>query len=165
MKKILTILAVEAVAAFGVAMVQAGDEETAAATPWFDLENCGMCKHLNSEEGLMEHMQWENYNIPTGMISITTVDEGYEEKFERVNQKMAEAGAKLMAGEEMHLCGMCQSFGKIYMTGKVMDQEIETDAAHIWVMTSTDPEVIDMIHKHCNRTNAEYEKMLVEEEK
>jgi hypothetical protein len=159
-KSVVLVLSLLLVGAVGLI---AGDHEKQSDQPWFDMENCGMCKHLKSEAGLMDHMTWENYKIGTGMVSVTTVEPGWEDKYEKVNQKMAATGEKLMKGEQMHLCGMCTDFGRIMMTGKVKSDELHTEGGHIWTVTSTDPEVIKMIHAHCDRTNAEYAKMMEQE--
>lgn len=66
----------------------------------------------------------------------------------------------LTAGEDLPMCGMCQSFGVLHATGKVKWESWETPAGHITLMTSTDPEVIEMIHEHAQRTIEEYAKMV-----
>ncbi len=144
-----------AIAAFASAADEP-HEQSAEDSPWFDLQNCGMCRHLSVEEDLMDHMQWENYRIATGMMSITTIDEGYEAKFKNAQANMEKAGEKLMAGEHMPLCGMCRSFGELHQTGKVQWENWETPAGHIMLMTSTDPDAIEMIHEHAQKTIEEY---------
>ena len=82
---------------FGVFILAAFAVPLAAApgtTPWFDLENCSMCKGMMAEEGLMENMEWENHLTKEGMISITVVAAGYEEAFERSMKHMKATGEK-----------------------------------------------------------------------
>lgn len=165
MKKIALLLAVAALVVAGAVVLQAqekaapAEKPAMAETPWFDMENCGICKNLTTEKGLMEHMHWENYNIPTGMMSVTTVDEGWEEQYKRATHGMQETIEKLMAGEMVPLCGMCQAFGTMYMTGKVKEQTIDTRLGQVWVATSTDPEMIEQLHKYTDRTNEEMAKL------
>ncbi len=129
---------------------------------WFDLENCSMCKNMSAEKGLMEHMEWETHLITNGMLSVTVVDPEYKEAFDRSMQNMKKTGEKLMAGEQMHLCGFCTSYGGLRMAGATFDY-VETDAGHIDLVTSSDPKVVEMIRKHGQRTIDEYEKMMKEE--
>jgi hypothetical protein len=169
MRKLVVLFAALSLVVFGVVILNAGEGEdptTAAVsqTPWFDLENCGMCKHLTSVEGLMDHLTWENHNIPTGMMAVTVVDEGWEDKYESVAKKMEQTGAELMQGKQIPMCGMCRSMGKIFMTGKAQYEEVKTVAGYVAVLTSTDSEVINMIHDHTNRTNEEWQKIEALEE-
>ena len=39
-----------------------------------DLENCGMCKSMMSQPGLMDHMTWETKPIGAGMLSVCSVE-------------------------------------------------------------------------------------------
>jgi len=126
---------------------------------WFDLANCDMCKHMTAEEGLMEHMEWENHLTADGYLSVTVVAPGYEEKFERAMANMQGMGAKMAAGEELYMCGFCQSFGGLYMAGATMEN-FETVGGHISVVSSRDPAVIEKIHAHAKRTIDEYAKMM-----
>jgi hypothetical protein len=63
-----------------------------------------------------------------------------------------------MAGEHLPMCGMCQSFGMLFATGKMDYKMFDTKAGHIELATSTDPEVIALIQKHAQRTIDEYAK-------
>ncbi len=42
-----------------------GDE----GKPWFDIHNCGMCKNMAAEEGLMDNLNWETHKISNGMLN------------------------------------------------------------------------------------------------
>jgi len=125
---------------------------------WFDLENCAMCKNMSAEEGLMEHMEWENHLVENGMLSITRVDPAYEDAFKRSMDNMQATGQKLMTGEQMHLCGFCQSYGGLHMSGANFEM-IKADAGYIDLVTSGDPKIVAMIHKHGQRTIDEYNAM------
>jgi len=164
MFKTAIMLALAAMLVIGITAGYAEEKATPVETPWFDLENCGMCKHLMAEEGLMDHMTWENYVVGTGMMSVTVVAPGWEEKYKEMSAAMDATGKKLMAGEQMYLCGFCQSFGMLFATGKVKWEEVETKAGYVSLMTSTDPETIKMIQTHAQRTIDEYKKMETEHE-
>jgi hypothetical protein len=131
---------------------------------WFDLENCSMCKHMSSEEGLMENMEWGNYLTKDGMMSVTVVAEGYDKAFKRSMKNMEATGHKLMAGEKLYMCGFCQSYGALHMAGANFEN-FETDAGYINLATSHDPAVIEKIHAHGQRTIDEYDKMVAAESK
>ncbi len=128
---------------------------------WFDLENCSMCKHMSAEEGLMDHMHWETHLIANGMLSVTTVDPEYQPAFQKAMAKMEETAKKLMSGEQMYLCGFCNSYGALQMAGAKFE-DVQTDAGIIGLVTSADPQVVEMIHKHGQRTIDEFAKMTAE---
>lgn len=129
---------------------------------WFDLENCSMCNHLLAEEGLMDNMEWENHVIASGMLSVTRVAPDYEEAYERAMYNMEQTGKQLMTGQQMYLCGFCQSYGALHMAGAQFEI-VEAGAGHIDLMTSSDPAVAEMIRVHAQRTIDEYNAMLAEE--
>ncbi len=129
---------------------------------WFDLENCSMCKHLVAEKGLLENMEWENYVIADGMLSVTHVAPGYEEAYGRCMHNMEQTGQQLMTGQQMYLCGFCQSYGGLHMAGAHFET-IETGVGDIDLVTSSDTEVAEMIRVHAQRTIDEYNAMLAEE--
>ena len=142
-------------AVLALAAVSAGAQDT----PWFDLVNCGFCKNLAAQEGLLEHMKWENFVIGTGMISVTTVEPGWEDKYKAAMAGIEDAAKRFQAGERFPLCGMCTAYGMIKATGKVKEEGFSTKAGDIFVMTSTDPDVIAKIQANAQRTIDEYAKM------
>ncbi len=97
-RKTILILTLLATVAF------AGD-----TTDWFDMENCGMCKHLLEDAELFEAMTWNNYVLTNGMMEVTTVPDGYGERFAALGAKMEATGNKLMQGEQITMCKMCMS--------------------------------------------------------
>ena len=122
---------------------------------WFDIENCGICKNFGAEEGLMDAMKWETHKIENGMLSVMTIDPAYREGFDRANANMGETMAKIHAGESVHLCGFCTSFGSLMMAG-ANAEEIDTEVGHISLITAADSEVVEAIHAHAQRTIDEY---------
>ena len=139
-----------------VAAVIAGDE---AEQPWFDLDNCGMCKPMASEEGLMEHMDWEHHLISNGWMTVTTVAPEYMEAFERAHTGMGAVAEKMGRGAEVHLCGFCQSYMGLAMAGANIE-DVKTSAGYIGLVTSSDPAVVARIQDHAKRTMDEYQKMM-----
>jgi hypothetical protein len=158
MRKVLPFL-IGALLVAAIAVVNADEPATKAEEPWFDMENCSFCKNLLTD-GLIDHLGWSNHVISTGMMSVTTIEPGWEDNFEACMAKMEEAGQKLMAGEQLPMCNYCQSYGMIYASGKASFEEIETDAGHISLTTSTDPETIAMIQTHAQKTIDAFNKMM-----
>lgn len=147
------------VSVVAVLAVVAGFASAEEETPWFDLHNCAMCKSLSSEEGLLESMQWETHMIENGALSITIIPEAKVEAFERAHKKMEETGMKLQSGEKMHLCGFCQSYGTLMMSGAKIEN-VAGQAARVSLMTSSDPAVVEKIQAHAKKTIEEYKKWM-----
>jgi hypothetical protein len=148
------IIAAALVAAIAVpALASPGQEK-----PWFDLENCAMCKALLAQPGLMDHMTWDNQLINTGMVSVCTVEPAYMDAYKKAGMQMEMVMKDLEAGKTMNLCGMCTSYGALMKAGAKTD-EIMSGNTHVMTLTSTDPKVVDGIHTHAQRTIDEYKKM------
>ena len=150
--------AIAATLMLSIVPAQAGDEGA-----WFDMANCSMCVNLTTEEGLLDHMTWENHIIANGALSFTAVDEDYKDAYARMGKAMEAAGNKLMAGEQLPLCNFCQSYGALMMAGAKMEI-VETAGGEIGLITSTDPAVVKKIHAHTQRTIDEFAKMFGGEE-
>ena len=146
-------------AVFAVATLFLPATFAAQGDPWFDLDNCKMCQPMTQEKGLMENMEWENHLTADGMMTVTVIAPGYEKAFESVMKKMEATGEKLMAGEKMHLCGFCQSYGGLQMAGATFENFV-TGGGLINLVTSRDPAVIEMIHEHGQKTIDEHAKMM-----
>ena len=141
-----------ALAAGAMAGEHAGDKA------WFDAEGCAMCSNMAAEDKLLDHMSWETHLLANGMLTVTTIDPEYAEAFARAHKNMEKTGAKLMAGEQMNLCGFCMSMGGLFMSGAKM-QNVETKAGHIGIITSDNEEVVSKIHEHAERTIKETKAM------
>jgi hypothetical protein len=160
MKQTLGILLCIGALALVVGLVTAEEEHQA----WFDLENCAFCKNLGQEEGLLDNIRWETHLIENGAVTLTQVPAEWEEAFERAEKHMAEASARMGSGEPMHLCGYCQSYGKLMMSGVKMES-FKGDVARVTLMTSADEKIVQMIHEHAKKTIEEHEKWVAEEAK
>jgi hypothetical protein len=138
-----------------------------AAAPtgnWFDLDNCAMCRNLTADEELFSNMQWENKLFANGLLEITKVPAHFEDRFQELSAKMQATGQKLMAGEQLPMCGMCQSYGTLMMAGATMDQ-ITSGESHMTIISSQDPKIVAMIRTHGQTTIDEYAKWMTSGEK
>lgn len=126
-----------------------------AGKPWFDMDNCGFCKNLTAEEGLMEHItKWEHHNVKNGAVSITEVDAEWMPKYMNAMKKMEETGMKMQQGEKVSMCGMCEAYGALHMKGCQWDV-VESGNTVISLMWSDNEEVVAEIHALTDRTNKE----------
>ncbi len=128
---------------------------------WFDIENCAMCKNFAAQEGLMDNVDWETHKISNGMLTVTKIASGYEEKFQKAAMAMQATATELQSGEQMHLCGFCTSYGELMMAG-VSSDTIESEIGVIQLVTSNDKAVVKKIHEHAQHTIDAYEVWLAE---
>ena len=164
MKYLLTAICVLALATFAFAGEEEGHEGHAMTeAPWFDMENCGFCKHLIAEEGFLENATWENFVIDNGMMIVTTVSDAYQDALTRINANMEATSKKMEAGEMVPMCGMCASMGQLFMSGNAQYKTYQSKGAEVALCTSSDPEIIEKIQAHAKRTIEEYAKMCAAE--
>lgn len=142
---------------FAILLLTAGVALAAPNEDWFDLENCGMCKNLTTDQELFAAMQWDTKLFANGLIEITTVPAAYEQRFQKLMAKMEATGQKMMAGEKMEMCSMCMSYGGLMMAGASMEQ-MHAGESHISVISSRDPAVVEKIRAHGQKTIEEMEK-------
>ena len=135
----------------------------AGDAPWFDMKNCGFCKHLMDDPELLHHCTWENHKIDNGALIVTTVEDEFLPSFEKAMAAMEETGKKMEAGEMVPMCGMCQAMGAMFMKGAKY-QSINTQHGNVALFTSDNPELITEIHAYVDRTNDEMAKMEAAEE-
>lgn len=125
-------------------------EQASAGSGWFDFENCAFCKNLSEDPGLLEHTTWETHEIKSGMLTIMTVDPAYAKSLAKAEKAMQDLGMKIQSGEvnpmTLKMCGHCQSFGMIMMSGKVNMEEVRGDAAIISLATSDDAGIVQQLH-------------------
>jgi hypothetical protein len=112
-----------------------------------DFHNCALCKPLMAEPNLMQNMKWDTKKIATGMVSITTVPPDFEQAYARAHSAMMANVAKLEAGTPMDLCPFCQGMNKLAAAGAKIEN-IDGAGAHVMVVSSQDPAVIQKIHEH-----------------
>ncbi len=162
MTRIRTLILAAALLVLAAPLAVAPLARAADEGPWFDLVNCAMCKHLTAEPGLLDHMQWDTYKIAGGMLEVTRVEPAYAEAYGRLMAQMEQTGQRLMAGEQMHLCNACQSYGALMMGGAQMEQ-VKTADGTITLLTASDPAVVARIHAHTERTQKEYAAWVAEQ--
>jgi hypothetical protein len=134
-----------------VLAVTTGVAAAASTDAWLDIENCGLCKNLTTDKELFAAMEWDTKLFANGLMEVTTVPVAYEARFQKLMGAMEASGAKMMAGEKMDMCGMCQSYGAMMMAGVTMDQ-MQVGENHISIISSRDPKVVEMIRAHGQTT-------------
>jgi hypothetical protein len=132
--------------------------------PWFDMEHCQMCKNFTQHEGLMEAMTWEQHKISGGFIAVSTTDTKHLEACRKANAACDALGEKLMAGEEVALCGSCNALGMAMAHGAKMEN-VDLENGRVMLVTSGDSTVIAGLHVWVDRNVKEMEKMMGEQEK
>lgn len=137
-------------------VVSAGDSDS-----WFDLENCAVCVNMTKTPGMLDAIGWEHYATADGMMTVTVVPEKYAESWTAAKAAMGDAMAKMQKGEEAHLCNFCLSLGGLMAKGATME-DFDTIGGEVTLVTATDPAVVEAIHAHATRTQAEMEKMAAE---
>ncbi len=155
MRKLITLLFVASMAL----PVFAGDMPSyKSASGWIDMEGCSFCKNLTVDPELLPHSTWETHPTNNGMIEIITVEPEYKESFAKAGAAMEDLGQKIMAGEvnpmTLPMCGRCQEFGMLMMTG-VKTEQIMGDAATVFLYTSDNPDVVKKMHDMVARDHQE----------
>ena len=127
--------------------------------PWFDMQNCVMCKSMTAEKGLLEHSQFDTFPTATGMVGVCTIDPAYKEAYTRAGGKMMATMKELEAGKNVGpLCGFCTSYGELMKAG-AKSEMFMTPTGDVTVLSSTDPALIAKIQAHAKRTSEEMAKM------
>lgn len=145
-----------------VVVLALGSISMAEDTMWFDMENCQMCKPMMETEGFMENVTWETYPIANGIIDVTTVNKGFEEQYQSAHGAMMANWAKLQAGEEMKLCGMCQAFSAA-MDETVKMETVKTKNGEISLTTSSNTETVAKLQEIAKRNAKEMAAMMTEQ--
>ncbi|MCB1183629.1 hypothetical protein KDM41_09345 [bacterium] len=163
MKKIALLRVVFAGALFLVASSALAGMAMKSESGWFDFENCAFCKNLAAHEGLLEHATWENHAIRDGLMNIMTIPAEYEGAMDEVNAAMAKLGGEIQTGKvnpmTLTMCGHCQKYGMLMMTGKVDMETVEGDAATVTLMTSADEHTAEELRQMAVRDTEEMAKL------
>ncbi|MFQ5512182.1 MAG: hypothetical protein ACE5EO_10065 [Candidatus Krumholzibacteriia bacterium] len=130
----------------------------AGEKPWFDMENCGMCKSLGSNAELMENLSWEQHNISNGILAVTTVSPKYLESYRAAHAEMSKTAQRLAKGEMMEMCGSCMAFGMCMMKG-ARQEYVETSTGDVWIVTSDNPELVVDLQNWVKRNKEEMAKL------
>lgn len=133
------------------------------ASGWFDFDHCAFCKNLAADPGLLPHSTWETHPIAGGMMEIITVEPEYRESFAKAGAAIQDLGMKIQAGKvnpmTMEMCGRCKEFGMLMMTGVKMEQ-VNGDAATVFLYTSDNPDVVGKLHGIAERDKTEMAAMM-----
>ncbi|MFH1700801.1 MAG: hypothetical protein ABIE07_09470 [Candidatus Zixiibacteriota bacterium] len=127
--------------------------------PWFDMDNCDMCKSLNKYDGLKENMTWEQYPISNGIMTVSTVKPSFLKAYRKAQMDMDMVEKKLQSGQKVGLCNMCNDLGSIFEKG-VDTQRVNTQHGSIWLLTSDNTELVSRLQSWGEKTNLEMEKMM-----
>lgn len=143
---------------YAVATVQ-DDVKQEKEIAWFDMENCAICKNLASMKHDMHKLEWESHMLEDGMISVVKVPADMKEAMDKADAGVQATVARLEQGEQLEMCGYCQSYGKLMAMGANF-KDIKTMGVNINVVTSSDPDVVKEIHAMAKQAKIEHEKML-----
>jgi len=158
MPRILITLTLVLALAVGVSV--AGDQSKTAELSWFDMENCAMCKSMPME--LYPSMTWEQYPISNGVVSVTIVTGEALPAYRKAHGDMMATGEKLMAGEQMAMCGSCQAFSACMMKGASYEY-VETKNGDLMIVTAADEEVAAELKNWAMKNKEEMAKMMKNE--
>ena len=157
--KQLSILAVLAAGLVVGSFVWAADHNHDHATAWFDVEHCDICRPLGSDQELMMHTKWETHDIKNGMMMIASTTPAMSGKLHDSFKKLHMNAEKVMSGgSEPHLCGFCQSYGKLLEAG-AKEETVDTAFGNVTLLTAENPQTVKMIHEHAARSREETKKM------
>ena len=160
MRKIILTTLVMAFSISAISLAESaasGSEETA----WFDMKNCGFCKHLTKNDKLMDNMTWEHHEISDGLLTITTVKPEFKAAYMEAQAGMMKLAKKLDSGElqmaDVKLCNHCRHYGELVSLGAKVDY-VQGEAAEVTLMTSDNPETQKKIKDFCKRNQVELAK-------
>jgi hypothetical protein len=147
-----------------VIIIMAAGYAAAQEKPWFDMTNCSLCKELTKDPKLMDNMTWEHYDLSNGLLVLTTVKPEFKESYLKAQEGMNKVAAQMGQGTPVQMCGHCQAFGMLMMSGVKMES-VSTSAGDIVLMTTDKPEILEQIRAYGNRTRTELAKMEAEKKK
>jgi hypothetical protein len=126
--------------------------------PWFDMENCAMCKSFMGTAGLMDNLTWEHHDISNGILSVTVVNEKYLDAYRAAHAEMDKTAMRLQKGEMLDMCGSCAVIGMCMMKG-AKQEYVETSTGDVWILTSDKPEVVAELQSWAKRSKEETYKL------
>mgnify|MGYP001586604766 CR=1 FL=1 len=119
--------------------------------PWVDMKDCPICMNVSTKEGLMDNMTWEHYLTATGVMIVSTVKPQYQPKFALAKAGMKEMLGKVLAGEDIPVCGYCTSLSSLLKEGAKAENFV-TKSSDIMLISSVDEVGIASIHVHAQKT-------------
>ncbi|MCA9757849.1 MAG: hypothetical protein KDA27_18805 [Candidatus Eisenbacteria bacterium] len=121
---------------------------------WWDVSHCGYCWNFSTHPGLLESMEWEEYSVSNGLVSILRTDQKHLSALRAALSGLREAEAKAARGEKVETCGMCDAIGLVLLAG-AEKEHIPTPDGEITLLTSGDARVVVEIHAILERNEAE----------
>jgi hypothetical protein len=133
-------------------LAEAGDK------PWFDMQNCALCKPFMEDPELMKNTEMEQHEISNGIVMITTVKKELLPSYRAAHAKMMEAIGRIEKGDTLYLCGLCTAFGMLIERGAKFEY-VETKHGDVSFMSSDDPEIVTAIKAMAAKSEEEMKKM------
>ncbi|MEZ4650251.1 MAG: hypothetical protein R3E97_16005 [Candidatus Eisenbacteria bacterium] len=124
---------------------------------WWDVARCGYCWNFASREGLLEAMEWEEYSLSNGMVSILRTDGKHLSALRAALAGLKETEARAEQGDTVEMCGMCTAIGSLLRAGAEREH-ISTPDGEITLVTSEDARLVVEIHAILARNEAESRK-------
>ena len=125
---------------------------------WFDVEGCALCGCMKGHEDLMKNGGFSVHKVSKGMLMVHALNKKELAEMEAVSKEMEKQIAKLQQGQQLPLCGFCNSYGGLIAAGATFE-EMKTAAGPATLVTSDDEDLIKKIHAFADRTKEEHEKM------
>ena len=106
----------------------------------------------------MEHMKCDTIKTENGMLTIAIVPENLREALNKANAAMEVTAKEMQSGKKRRTCGFCDAIGMAMAKGAAV-QHLAGEFSNVSVFTSTDLEVVKLIHDMADRTIKESKAM------
>lgn len=128
---------------------------------WFDLDHCEICQNMASMKDDMHKIKWDVHMLDNGMLMVSVVPRKMKEAMAKADEGVQATVKKLEAGEQLDMCGFCQTYGELMGMGANI-KDLKTVGVNITVITSSDPEVVKKIQAFGKQSKVEHKKMLAQ---
>ena len=125
-----------------------------AEPKWLDVENCYFCQPLANPPGMLQNVDWEEFNVANGILTVVTVKPGFEEPYAKAHDEMEARWKAYDPANPQPMCGMCQAY-MAAIDATVKMEEVKTKHGGAGLTTSTNPETVAKLHAIVDRTNQE----------
>ena len=122
-----------------------------AEPKWLDVENCYFCQPLGNPPGMLQNVDWENFKLANGILSVVTVKPGFEEPYAKAEEEIEARCKAYDPANPQPMCGMCQA-KMAAMDATVKMEEFKTRHGGIGLTTSTNPETVAKLHAIVDRS-------------
>jgi len=128
---------------------------------WFDMDHCAICKNMASMKDDMHKIKWDVHMLDNGMLMVSVVPRKMKEGMAKAGEGVKKTVKRLESGEQLDLCGFCQSYGGLMEMGADI-KELKSVGVDITVITSSDAEVVKKIQAFGKKSKVEHKKMLAQ---